>query len=258
MTAHDRQFTSTVPTTVPPPPVPASPRALEAGDPQEVHQAWLDALALREVPASVPGTQLAHDAYDVAAWRAMQGAYGRLQQAVATARQHCASAPALLQDLFMSFSRAAPAFSSAAPSPLDRIHRDLLSEVFQTREWQELRATGTSGDGLMSAMGAIALTERLLASLDEATKQRLSALHEAEQEMQRLLASAQALQEAAQEVDLAQAQEAARAQASAVRQATRQALRETIAAHPGRAPADHADPGEPGRRRRAGDGPGSP
>ncbi len=228
MTTNETQHTSTMSTTILPPSIPASPQTLEAGvplergesaqgeesTPVEPHQAWLDVLKRREASAGLPGTQLAHDAYDAAAWHTTQGAYARLQRAATTARQHCASAPALLQDLFWSFYKAAPAFSSAAPSLLDRIHRDLLSEVFQTREWQELRATGTSGDGLMSAMGAIALTERL-----------------------------QALHEAAQEVDLAQAEHLAAlaeqrmreavAQASTVRQATRQALRETITASSG-------------------------
>ncbi len=225
----------------------------------EPQHTWLETLQRREASsnaASMPDTQLAHDAYDLAAWQTTLGAYGRLQQTVTSARHHCASAPALLQDLFWSFYKAAPAFSSHAPSLLDRIHRDLLSEVFQTREWQELRATGTNSDALMSAMGAIALTERLLTSLDDATKQRLSALHEAEQEMRQLLQSAQILQEAALDVDLAQAEQLAalaeqrmreaqaqaqlyapmltqvqqtcQAQASSVRQAAREALRETI------------------------------
>ncbi len=225
----------------------------------ESQQVWLDALTHRARQAfssGLTGTQLAHDAYDVAAWQAAQGSYERLQKATVAARGYGPFAPAILQDLFWSFYKAAPTFSSAAPSLLDRVTRDLLAEIFQTREWQELRATGTSGDALMSAMGAIALSERLLASLDEATRERMTALYQAEQEMQQLLASAAALQEAALDVDLAQVEQLAalseqrmrevaaqvqiyaplltqvpeqvRAQAGAIRQATRQALRETI------------------------------
>jgi uncharacterized protein with von Willebrand factor type A (vWA) domain len=228
----------------------------EEGTRVETPPAWLAALQQGSSTTSTPGTQLAHDAYDVSAWNTTREAYPRLKQAVTAARQHCTSAPALLQDLFWSFYKAAPAFSSTAPSPLDRLHRNLLSEVFQTREWEELRATGTDGDALMSAMGAIALTEQLLASLDDATKERLSTLHEAEQEMRQLLQQAQALQEATLEVDLAQAEQlaalaeqrmrdahalakltapllsqvqaATQAQAGALRHAARQALRETL------------------------------
>lgn len=229
---------------------------------QELAQAWLAALQSgKGTSHAALGTQLAHDAYDLAAWQTTCAAYPRLHKAVTSARAQCPSAPALLQDLYWSFLKAAPAFSSIAPSALDRIHRDLLSEVFQTREWAELRATGTSGDPLMSAMGAIALTERLLATLDDATKERLSNLHEAEQQMRQLLQQAQILQEACLEGDLAQAEQfaalaeqrmreaeslaqatmpvlaqaqaATQALAGSIRHATRQALRETLATQSG-------------------------
>jgi uncharacterized protein with von Willebrand factor type A (vWA) domain len=251
----------------------ALPRAGDAGAPREgeesihtePHLEWIDSLHQGKRSTTDAGTQLAHDAYDVAAWQSTLGSYERLRQASASARHQGAFAPALLQDLFWSFYKAAPTFSSAPPSALDRIHRELLSEVFQTREWQELRATGTSSDALMSAMGAIALCEQLLTSLDETTKQRLSALHEAEQEMRHLLQQAQLLHETAYDgdlsVDLAQAEQLAalaeqrmreaaaqaqryaplltqvhqsvQSQASVIRQATRQALREQIQAAAG-------------------------
>ncbi len=226
---------------------------------QDTPTSWLASLQagnnVREQPGAL-GTQLAHDAYDLAAWNLTRRHSERLQQALKTASARCASAPALLQDLFLSFYKAAPTFSPEASSPLDRIHRTLLSEVFQTREWQELRATGATGDPVMSAMGAIALTERILASLDEETRARLNTLAEAEQELQQMLQQAQTLQEAACEVDLTRAEQLAalaeqrqrealaqaqqyapllssleqqvQQQAGAVRHATRQALRETI------------------------------
>lgn len=75
------------------------------GMPAEPYQAWIETLQPRITAPGIPGTQLAHDAYDVAAWQSTLGAFGRLQKAAAASRRHGAFAPALLQDLFWSFVR---------------------------------------------------------------------------------------------------------------------------------------------------------
>lgn len=163
---------------------------------QEVSpQNWLSCMQDEE-PETEEG-QLGADAYDRASWLQTLQASHRLQQAQARLRDAYQGAPALLQDLFMSFYKAAPAFSPRAPSPLASLHRRLLGEVFQTREWQEMRATGTCGDPVLCAMGALGLCERVLGALDAATRQQLNALYEAEHGLRQLLRQARELEEAA-------------------------------------------------------------
>ncbi|HEY1352229.1 MAG TPA: hypothetical protein VGF67_21640 [Ktedonobacteraceae bacterium] len=175
------------PQPLPTPPVPE----------QEVSaQSWLQSLQDEE-PQCEDGGQISADAYDRASWQQMLQASHRLQQAHAQLREVYQGAPALLQDLFLSFFKAAPVFSPRVPSPLASLHRQLLSEIFQTRAWQEMHATGTWGDPVLCAMGALGLCERVLGALDAATRQQLNALYAAEQALRQLLLQARELEEAA-------------------------------------------------------------
>jgi uncharacterized protein with von Willebrand factor type A (vWA) domain len=164
---------------------------------QEVSvQSWLQSLQ-NEEPESEGNSQVCADACDRASWQQTLRASPRLQQAHAQLREVYQGAPALLQDLFLSFFKAAPVFSPRVSSPLASLHRRLLSEVFQTREWQEMRATGTWGDPVLCAMGALGLCERVLGALDAATRQQLNALSAAEQGLRQLLLQARELEDAA-------------------------------------------------------------
>jgi hypothetical protein len=172
-----------------PPPTPPEPE-------QEASQEnWLQ--SLEGNPQAEHGAQLSVDAYDLACWQQTLQASGRLRMALARSRGVYQGARALLQDLFLSFYKAAPVFSPVALSPLASLHRRLLSDIFQTREWQEMRAVGTCGDPVLSAMGALGLCERVLTALDTATRQQLNALYEAEQTLRQLLRQARELEETA-------------------------------------------------------------
>lgn len=164
-------------------------------NPDEVSlAAWLPTLEDEDTSAA-DSTQISADAYDHASWLQTLQASSRLQQAQARLHDTYRGAPALLQDLFLSFYKAAPVLSPRAPSPLASLHRQLLTEIMQTREWQEMRAIGTCGDPVLCAMGALGLCERVLAALDGATRQQLNALYEAEQHLRHLLEQARGIEE---------------------------------------------------------------
>jgi len=172
-----------------PPPMPPAPE-------QDVSpESWLR--SLWEDRAGEHGAQIYADAYDCACWQQTLQASARLQMALARSRSAYQGARALLQDLFLSLYKAAPAFSPGICSPLACLHRRVLNDIFQTREWQEMRAIGTCGDPVLSAMGALGLCERVLTALDATTRQQLTALYEAEQRLRQLLEQAREIDEAA-------------------------------------------------------------
>lgn len=175
-----------------PPPMPPAPE-------QDISpQGWL-----RSVEGEQPGeygAQLYADAYDLACWQQTLQSSARLQMALARSQSAYQGARALLQDLFLSLYKAAPAFSPGICSPLACLHRRLLNDILQTREWQEMRAMGTCGDPVLSAMGALGLCERVIAALDTVTRQQLTALYEVEQSLRQLLDQAREIAETAASV----------------------------------------------------------
>ncbi len=155
------------------------------------------------------GAQFVHDAYDQTAWTLAEQGYPRLHQTVQTASQKVASAPDLVRDLFWSLQKAAPTFREQTSSPLDRIHRQILDAVLQTQEWEQMRATGSVGDPLLSAMGTIGLAGQVVQSLDETTTHTLNHLHELQQQVRQLLSQAEGLHEAAEMAQSEQAEQLA-------------------------------------------------
>lgn len=169
---------------------------------------------------------LAHDGYDVTAWRWVVDEYGRLAQVVDEAGGRLHTAPALLRDALWSFYKAAPRV--APPAPLTAAHalnRQLIEEMLVTVEWRQVRAAGTIGDELTSAMATIGVATRVLAALDDATVAQANQLAEAERAAADLLAEADILDEIAQQAADARAAEL-RAQAATTRQAASQAAAE--------------------------------
>src|SRR5579859_1481984 len=169
-------------------------------EPPAVHTE--ETLALMGQEAS----QVTHDAYDLATWKMTRETYQRLQQAVNEASKRLKTAPLLLRDLFWSFYKAAPSLSEAPQSPLGSIHRQIVEQVMQTNEWEEMRATGSVHDPVISAMGTIALSQKLLESLDQQTIDHLNQMQAIQQEIRQLLDQAEGLQTIATSFDGAQAE----------------------------------------------------
>ena len=187
--------------------------------------------------AIVDGSQvIAHDGYDVDAWSAAARDYRRLGRLAEEAGERLRTAPALLRDLFWGFSKATPRI--APPVPLTAAHelnRQLVEQVMGTVEWRRVRAAGTIGEPLTSAMATIGAARRVLAALDDATVGQFNDLAALEAEAADLLARADLLDDLAGQAagdraaDLfAQAAEARRQADAACQQA--EAVQQQVAA----------------------------
>ncbi|MBO0783074.1 MAG: VWA domain-containing protein [Ktedonobacteraceae bacterium] len=155
---------------------------------------------------SAAGAQLTADAYDQAAWMATVQASPRLQQAIQSSQQRVRTAPSLLRDLFWSLYKAVPTLTTSSSSPIDIVHRQLLQQVMQTSEWQELRALGSVGDPVSSAMGTLTLAEGLVIRLSQETVDYLNHVHALQEQIQALLNQTEGLQAATEQCDPTQAE----------------------------------------------------
>jgi hypothetical protein len=96
---------------------------------------------------------LLHDGYDVQLFHDAAGAYPKLAELIASARERLITAPALISDVFWSFYKHAPEIRPVVPlTPAHQIHSNILEHLIATREWQEVRAAGTVGDVFNSAV----------------------------------------------------------------------------------------------------------
>ncbi len=174
------------------------------------------------------GTQVvAHDACDVETFVQATEAFPRLARTVEESAQQLITAPALLRDLFWGFHKRAPQLAPVVPlTPAHEVNQQILAEVFTTREWQELRTSGTVGDGLNSTLATIGVSEQVIGALDEATLQYVKQLHTLSEEVAALFAQAELWQaEAEIETNETQAVELRR-QAAAARQKAQSAVSE--------------------------------
>jgi uncharacterized protein with von Willebrand factor type A (vWA) domain len=196
-----------------------------------------DAVSLEETPpgreppdfpaspgAIADGSQvLAHDGYDVDSYARAVRDFGRLGRLSQEAAERLRTAPALLKDLYWSFAKGAPRIAPPAPlTPAHEVHRAIMEEVMTTTEWRNVRAAGTVGDALTSAMATIGAAGRVLAALDQDTVDRVNELAELAGAADDLLAQAETLDELAAQAngergaDLFARAEAARQQAGEV------------------------------------------
>jgi uncharacterized protein with von Willebrand factor type A (vWA) domain len=187
--------------------------------------------------AIVDGSQvIAHDGYDLDVWRAAVDAYGRLARLTEEATGRLTTALPLARDVFWAAYKAAPRLDPPAPlTPAHELNRQIVAELLGTREWRDVRAAGTVGEPLASAMATIGAVGRVLAALDDETLRRHRELAAAERELAALLGRAEILDDLAAQAEpekaeaLAEQADGARERAAAVGRHA-EALREALTA----------------------------
>ena len=149
--------------------------------------------------AIADGTQvLAHDAYDVETYAQAGSDYARLARTAEDTGKTLSTAPALLRDLFWSFHKRAPRVAPMAVlNPAYELNQQIVEQVLATSEWQELRASGTVGEALNSAMATLGVSAKTIAALGAETIQQANLLNELSGEIEQLYAQAETLDELA-------------------------------------------------------------
>src|SRR5579883_1501274 len=148
-----------------------------------------------------------HDDYDSAAYAETLTMYPRLAETVEGSTASLPTAPALVSDLFYSLYRPAPQLVSTEElAPSATVNRTIIEEMMATSQWESVRAAGTVGDQLYSAIATATVAKSVLSSLDQKLMERLKQLHEAEQEAERLFEQAETLEEMAENASSDRAQ----------------------------------------------------
>jgi uncharacterized protein with von Willebrand factor type A (vWA) domain len=143
-------------------------------------------------------TVIQHDQYDTAAYQQTLSMYPRLKTTVADHAERFPTATSLIEDVFYSLYRPAPSLLPIEDMPLSAtVNRSIISEMMNTTEWESVRAAGTVGDQLYSAMATATVAKSILTSLDKKIIKRLQELCEAESEAARLFAEAETLEDLA-------------------------------------------------------------
>jgi uncharacterized protein with von Willebrand factor type A (vWA) domain len=164
-----------------------------------------------------------HDGYDLQVYAQAIDAYGRLGRLVSEVGDRLRTAPALIRDVWLSFYKAAPRLAPPAPLvPAYELNREILAGLVATIEWKSVRAAGTVGDPLTSAMATIGTAERVLEALGEATIHQINELADLDLATRDLLATAELLDDLVVEAGGDRAADLA-ARASAARQAAAEA-----------------------------------
>ena len=141
---------------------------------------------------------LAHDAYDVATFAQATEDFGRLGRTVKESGSMLSTAPALLRDLFWSFHKHAPRVAPVATlNPAYELNQQIVEQMLAASEWQELRASGTVGDALNSALATLGVSAKTIAALGEETIRQANLLNELSGEIEQLYAQAESLEELA-------------------------------------------------------------
>jgi uncharacterized protein with von Willebrand factor type A (vWA) domain len=139
-----------------------------------------------------------HDDYDAAAYTETLSMYPRMRETVEAHAEALPTASDLVSDVFYSMYRPAPQLVPAEElAPSASINRTILEEMMGTTQWESVRAAGTVGDQLYSAIATATVAMAVLSSLDKKIIERLKQLHEAEQEAQRLFDQAETLEDLA-------------------------------------------------------------
>lgn len=124
---------------------------------------------------------LVRDAYDEATYTHAKGDYARLASAEVASGEKLTTSGDLLRDIFASFNQRQPIPVDAESLTMaHRVNHELIGELMATEQYAELRATGTVGDDLNSAIATIATGEALVARLTDAERDQLNELADAE------------------------------------------------------------------------------
>jgi uncharacterized protein with von Willebrand factor type A (vWA) domain len=146
------------------------------------------------------GTVIQHDSYDTQAYVETLGMYPRLKGTVTDHAERLPTAPALVEDVFYSLYRPAPALLPPEELPLSAtVNRSILDEMMNTSEWDAVRNAGTVGDQLYAGITTATVARSILTTLDKKIIKRMQELHDAEQEAQKLFDQAETLEDLAEQ-----------------------------------------------------------
>lgn len=98
---------------------------------------------------------------------------------------------ALTRDLYWSFHQRAPVIREAEQMrSAYRLNHQIMREIVGTREWRDLRAAGTPGDDVTSAMATVGTARHVLSALDDQTRDMLKRAAQREEKAQQLFTDA--------------------------------------------------------------------
>lgn len=165
-------------------------------DGQSEGEGWTFAPA----PISDGSQVLAHDGYDVDVFTNACREFPKLQQAVAEWATRVYTAPGLIRDLFWSFYKRVPRIDPVVPlTPAYNYNRMIVEQVLTTSDYHSLYAAGTADDPLTSAMATLGVVKGALGALDAATIDAMNRLAEHESGANQLFDEAAALESLAEQ-----------------------------------------------------------
>lgn len=169
--------------------VTATPDMDEAEEQARIKRDTLDLLTDHdEPPPEGKGkASLIRDAYDDATYDHAKDDYARLHSAEIEAGEKLSTSGDLLRDLYASFNQRQPIpVDPALLTAAHQVNAELISELMATEQHAELRANGTVGDELNSAIATIATGDALIARLTEAERNQINELAQVEAEADNL------------------------------------------------------------------------
>ncbi len=160
-----------------------------------------EALNFAPQPISDGTAVLRHDGYDVRTWQNMLRDFPDLDRLSTQTQGQLPTGAALTRDVAWSLHKRVAALDPLAPlQAAYQINQQILEEMQGTTEWQALRAMGTPGDALLTAMATMRIVPQAVETLDPATRRRLQALADADQRARTLRQQAEMLDHLAQEM----------------------------------------------------------
>ena len=139
-----------------------------------------------------------HDDFDHHAFRESLSLFPKLKNILEAAARTLPTAGKLIEDIFYSLYK--PAVSLEEPSalpPSASINRSIIEQMKSTTQWDSVRGAGTVGDLFYAAVATTTIARGVLGAVDQATRKRLTELHEAEKAANSLYQDAESYEEAA-------------------------------------------------------------
>src|SRR5450755_698643 len=141
-----------------------------------------------------------HDNFDRHAFRESLSLFPKLRNVLETAARSLPTAAKLIEDIFYSLYKPAVSLEETSELPPSAtINRSIIEQMKSTTQWDQVRGAGTVGDLFYSAVATATIARGVLSAVDQATRQRLRELHEAEKAANALYQDAESYDEAANE-----------------------------------------------------------
>ena len=136
------------------------------------------------------GSVLELDLYDFRAYSELRGQAAELRRCEEAGRPRLETFPELLRDVWAGLFKFAPELRAEVPKSL-ALNRRVIEEAQKLPAWQELRET-TRLDEWASALGAVSLSEAVLALVPEEERQKVAEAARLEDQAERFLQQAEA------------------------------------------------------------------